>query len=67
MIDKIAEKQSTDQFDHLRRQKRKERELAWNAFMEDLCSESNMIEEDYEDSKKKMLEFYDQLNGQMKQ
>ena len=66
MMEKIAEKQGVDAFDEERRSRRKQREAIWNAFMEELCLESNRIEEEYEEEKKKVNDFYGELNKQIR-
>lgn len=66
MMEKIAEKQGVDAFEEERQKRRKQREAAWNSFMEELCVESNQIEQEYEESSKKLHEFYDDLNKQIR-
>jgi len=66
MMEKIAEKQGVDAFDEERRSRRKQREAVWNAFMEELCLESNRIEEEYEEEKKKVIDHYGELNKQIR-
>lgn len=66
MIERIVEKQGVDSFTEFRRAKRQERLATWNAFMEDLCVESNEIEAEYEQSQKEMKDYYDGLNRQIK-
>jgi len=63
MIEKIVEKQNS--FDELSQAKKRERDAVESAFMEELCAESDRIEAEYEESKKKMKEFYENLNKQM--
>jgi len=66
MMEKIAEKQGVDAFAKERQLRRKRREATWNAFMEELCQESNQIEEEYEDACKKVNDFYGELNQQIR-
>lgn len=66
MMEKIAEKQGVDAFEEERQKRRKQREAAWNSFMEELCVESNQIEQEYEESSKKLHEFYDDLIKQIR-
>ena len=63
MIEKIVEKQNS--FDELSQAKKRERDAVESAFMEELCAESDRIEAEYEESKHKMKEFYENLNKQM--
>ena len=65
MVENIVEKQSSESFDELYEAKKKERTAVENAFLEELCQESDQIEMEYEESKKKMLEHYENLNKQM--
>jgi len=65
MVENIVEKQSSESFDELYEAKKKERTAVENAFLEELCKESDQIEMEYEESKKKMLEHYENLNKQM--
>jgi len=66
MIERIVEKRGVDSFAGFRQAKRQERAVAWNAFMEQLCVESNEIEAEYEQSKEKTKQYYDELNQQLK-
>lgn len=66
MMEKITEKQSVDAFAEERNLRRKQRDATWNSFMEELCQESNQIEEEYEDARKKVSDFYGELNNQIR-
>jgi len=66
MIERIVEKRGVDSFAGFRQAKRQERAVAWNTFMEQLCVESNEIEAEYEQSKEKTKQYYDELNQQLK-
>jgi len=65
MMEKINEKRIVDSFSEARQARRKQREAAWNVFMEELCQESNQIEADYDQAKSRIDGFYGELNKQM--
>jgi len=66
MMDKITEKRGADAFAEERHLRRKRREAAWNVFMEELCQESNQIEEEYGDAKNQIRDYFGELNDQIR-